>query len=240
MKVLRFGMALALATVAIGCSNSSAPTPVACGSGANPLNCVPTVNGHRVDQAQSCDSIVGHVLTKADETAICTLSDGTIETANVTVCGNGQTYINFGLDPSVSGLEGQPAGKTTGDWALDRTTCVATLLASPSMTTSPTAAPTPSGSAATGSLCVLQIPAQMGTDMTPITIVYAGADSSQCAQYLAQQNAGKTGWEAAHPATIISTVPAGKPICSGTVEGLSVAIYGTAAAQYACSALGLK
>jgi hypothetical protein len=240
MKVVRFSVILALAVATIGCSSSSAPTTVACGSGVNTFNCVPTVNGQRVDQARSCDSIVGQVLTKADETTICTLTDGTVETPTVTVCGNGTTYINFGLDPSVAGLEGQPAVKTTGDWALDRTTCVATPLASTSIIASPTAAPTPSASAVATSLCVLQIPAQMGTDMTPITTVYPGADSAQCAQYLAKQNAGKTGWAAAHPATIVVALPAGKPVCSGTMEGLSVVIYGTGAAQFACSALGLK
>lgn len=100
-----------------------------------------------------------------------------------------------------------------------------------------TTAPSP---AAAASVCIIQIPAQMGTDYTPMTFVYYGTDAATCAQYLAKQNANATGWEAQHPATIVYAVPAGNPVCSGTVGGLSIAIYGTAAAEYACSAMGLK
>ena len=73
-----------------------------------------------------------------------------------------------------------------------------------------------------------------------MTFVYFGADAPECAQYLAHQNAGKTGWEAAHPATIVSGVPAQSPVCTGTIGGLTMSIYRTGAAQYACSAMGLK
>ena len=55
----------------------------------------------------------------------------------------------------------------------------------------------------------------VGTGLAPMTFVYFGADAPECAQYLAQQNAGKTGWEAAHPATIVSGVPPGAPCVPG-------------------------
>ena len=242
MKAIKVLVLFAVALGLFGCSGSPAATPVACGSGVNTINCVPTMNGQRIDQARSCDSIVGQVLTVADETTICTLPDGTVETPNVTTCGNGQKSINFGLNPAVEGIEGQKAAKVTGDWSINIETCdIALNSPSPlSSVVAPTPAATVATTAPTSSLCILQVPAQMGTDLTPMTFVYSGADATQCAQYLAQQNAGKTGWEAAHPATIVSTVPAASPICTGAVGGLTLAVYGTSAAQYACSALGLK
>ena len=123
MRALRVWIIFAMAVAAFGCSGSSAATPVACGSGVNTINCVPTVNGQRVDQARSCDSIVGQVLTEADETTICKLADGTVETPHVTTCGNGQKAINFGLNPAVEGIEGQKAAKVTGDWSINIETC---------------------------------------------------------------------------------------------------------------------
>ena len=140
MKAIKVFVVLAVALGLVGCSNSPAATPVSCSGTGSPINCVPTVNGRRIDQVRSCDSIVGQVLTKADETTICALPDGTIETPNVTVCAPDLTYINFGLNPSVSGLEGQKATKQTVDWALDRTTCELTPLATP-FTESPSTTP---------------------------------------------------------------------------------------------------
>lgn len=89
-------------------------------------------------------------------------------------------------------------------------------------------------------MCVLQIPAQMGTDLTPMTIVYYATNSATCAQYLAKQNANATGWEAQHPATILKSVPTGKPVCSGLIGGISISVYGTGAAEFACSEMGIK
>lgn len=207
IRAVRVVVIVALALAAIGCSKAPAATVPACGSGVTTLNCAPTVNGRRVDQARSCDSIVGQVLTKADETTICTLPDGTVETPNVSNCANGQTYINFGLNPSVSGLEGQTATKQTEDWALDRTSCVLSPYTGPTAIITPTPEATPAPSVAAGSMCILEMPAQMGTDMTPITMVLPGADSAKCAQYLAQQNAGQQPTPAAIRATTAGHYP---------------------------------
>lgn len=106
----------------------------------------------------------------------------------------------------------------------------------PSLTL-PATVPSPAPSAF---VCILQVPAQILTDYTPITLVYTGTDAAQCAQYLAAQPTAGNAWEAEHPPAIVSAVPAGSPVCTGTVGGVTLAIYGTAAAQYACSALGLK
>jgi hypothetical protein len=113
---------------------------------------------------------------------------------------------------------------------------MSTPTGTPSLTL-PATVPSPAPSA---SVCVLQVPAQILTDYTPITLVYSGTDAAQCAQYLAAQPTAGNAWEAEHPPTIVSAVPAGSPVCTGTVGGVTLAIYGTAAAQYACSALGLK
>ena len=242
MNAIKVFVLLAMALGLVGCGGSPAATPVPCSGTGSPISCVPTVNGQRIDQARTCDSIVGQVLTKADETTICALLDGTIETPNATVCGNGQTFINFGLSPAVEGIAGQKAYKHIGDESLDRETCET----EPMTTLSSAVAPTPSATVASpapmsaASVCILQVPAQILTDYTPITLVYSGTDAAQCAQYLAAQPTAGNAWEAEHPPTIVSAVPAGSPVCTGTMGGLTIAIYGTAAAQYACSSLGLK
>jgi hypothetical protein len=113
---------------------------------------------------------------------------------------------------------------------------MSTPTGTPSLTL-PATVPSPAPSAF---VCILQVPAQILTDYTPITLAYSGTDAAQCAQYLAAQPTAGNAWEAEHPPTIVSAVPAGSPVCTGTVGGVTLAIYGTSAAQYACSALGLK
>lgn len=110
-------------------------------------------------------------------------------------------------------------------------------------TAGPTAEATPSkapvATAASGT-CIISAPAQVGTDMTPIIMVYQHTDAATCQAYLDKQNKGATGWAADHPATIVTTMPSGTPACSGSMQGIDVAIYGTSAAKYACTALGLS
>src|SRR4051812_12130901 len=56
-----------------------------------------------------CATLVGHVLTVADETGIC-MDAGAFQPASATKCNNGQTYII--VAPNVAGLLGKPALKT--------------------------------------------------------------------------------------------------------------------------------
>ena len=83
-------------------------------------------------------------------------------------------------------------------------------------------------------VCIIQTAEQAGTDFTPETIVYGPmVDSARCASLLAKDNSdGKS--------TIISVMPTGQPVCSGTVGDVTLAIYGTSVAKLACSLLGLK
>lgn len=107
----------------------------------------------------------------------------------------------------------------------------------PSTLPTPAATPTPAASASpapTAFVCILQFPEQVGTDLTPLTYVYSGVDAAQCAQILAKDNA------AGQNATMVSVMPTGSPVCSGTFSGVALAIYGTSAAETACAALKLK
>jgi hypothetical protein len=99
-----------------------------------------------------------------------------------------------------------------------------------------TAAPTPSPTPVVNSECILSIPAQFGTDLTPVVIHYVGADEATCSGYLAKQNTGATGWEKDHPATRVASVPSGAPACDVTVKGVRLVIYGTGAAKLSCQA----
>lgn len=108
-------------------------------------------------------------------------------------------------------------------------------------TTSPSAAPsaTPAKAPSAAAVdCILSIPQQVGTDLTPVVIQYPGADEAACAAYLVKQNAGATGWQKDHPATRTGVLPTGKPVCSTTYKGIAYVVWGTTAAQYTCTALG--
>ena len=84
-------------------------------------------------------------------------------------------------------------------------------------------------------MCILELPAQVAGDETPITFVYFGRDATRCAQDLAILNDPATGSQAQHPAKIVTAVPSGSPVCSDTAaDGTRYAIYGTLAAQQAC------
>jgi hypothetical protein len=84
-------------------------------------------------------------------------------------------------------------------------------------------------------MCILELPAQVAGDETPITFVYFGRDAARCAQDLATLNDPVTGSQAQHPAKIVTAVPSGSPVCSDTAaDGTRYAIYGTLAAQQAC------
>ena len=53
MKTLKVCLIFAVALGVVGCSGLPAATPVACGSGVTTLNCVPTVNGQRIEATGS-------------------------------------------------------------------------------------------------------------------------------------------------------------------------------------------
>ncbi|MGH7486312.1 MAG: hypothetical protein ACREMY_12045 [bacterium] len=122
------------------------------------------------------------------------------------------------------------------------------LPAAPAITPTETSVPTAAPSVAAPSVvianspavspgtCVISIPEQYGTDLTPVVIEYPSADEAACAGYLAKQNTGTTGWSAAHPATRITGVPTGPAACD-LIKGLRIIVFGTGAATLSCQAL---
>jgi hypothetical protein len=115
---------------------------------------------------------------------------------------------------------------------------IITPTSAPPTSAPPTSAPptsAPPTSAPTAPVCILEMPAQVGGDNTPITFVFRGMDAQGCAAELAKINDPVHGSATQGPATIVSTVPAGPPMCTGTrADGREYEIYGTLAAEQAC------
>ena len=95
-----------------------------------------------------------------------------------------------------------------------------------------TATPAPSLS-----VCIIEMPAQVQGDNTPITFVHFGEDAAQCALEVAQMNDPVHGSTTQGPAKVIHAIPSGTPICTVmTPNGIKYEIYGTLAAMQACGA----
>jgi hypothetical protein len=127
----RTALALVLVLSVVGCGQaatvSKAPTAITPTPAA--LWTEPSVNGQPISQAKACDSYVGQVLTKAEETVNCSDPEGTgdttyIQPASATSCDNGETLIM--ISATVAGIEGQKAAKLKAGFSLDRATCKVT------------------------------------------------------------------------------------------------------------------
>lgn len=118
--------------------------------------------------------------------------------------------------------------------------------ATPGLTTAPTA-----GQAATGApsgatpaaqpsqaagACIISTPQQVGADETPIVIAYEGYGEDQCAALLVVA-ADASEFAKAHPPTRLEAPPTTEPVCTKTLQGATLTVWGTTAAQVACSAL---
>jgi len=84
------------------------------------------VNGQPIDQAKTCDSYVGEVLTEADEGLICSDPEGTgdltyVQPLSVQRCDNGEVFLMF--SETVAGIGGQKMQKLKPGFSLDRETC---------------------------------------------------------------------------------------------------------------------
>ena len=88
---------------------------------------------------------------------------------------------------------------------------------------------------ATTPTCIIQLPTQYLTDLTPVTIRYQPMTPKACRALLVKVNKVRTGWARTHRAKIVATVP-GKPICSYRFNHIKFTIYGKAAAKYVCGA----
>ena len=125
-------------------------------------------------------------------------------------------------------LAGCSSGSATGP--------ITTSTSAPSESAPPASAAPVSATLTPGvPMCILELPAQVPGDNTPITFVYFGRDAARCAQDLATLNDPVTGSQAQNPAKIVTAIPSGSPVCSDTsADGTPYAIYGTLAALQAC------
>lgn len=98
-----------------------------------------------------------------------------------------------------------------------------------------TVAPTATAAAAGGS-CIVSTPTQVGTDMTPVVVQFDGYTAAQCAAALVLP-ADASDFAKANPPTRLAAPPSGAPVCTKSLGGVTVSVWGTAAAQVACAAM---
>jgi hypothetical protein len=84
--------------------------------------------------------------------------------------------------------------------------------------------------------CVISTPEQFMADTTPLVIAYEVPSEDRCRKDLADQIEGATGWEKAHPPTLLADRPKEKPTCTFVAKGTTYTVWGTTAAEYVCSA----
>jgi len=141
----------------------------------------------------------------------------------------------------LTALAGCSGASGIGTGAQGSTSTVATISSGatgtvPVITRTP-ALPTAATPAPSAPVCIIEMPAQIGDDNTPITFVHFGEDAEQCALEVAKMNDPDHGSATQGPAKIAYAIPAGSPMCTGTrPDGLRYAIYGTLAAMQACGA----
>jgi hypothetical protein len=130
-------------------------------------------------------------------------------------------------------------GGCSGTSVVPDGTATQTAAATAAPTVEPTislATLTPSQAAVEPS-CVISTPQQVGTDLTPVAIAYDGLTEAQCADLLVVK-ADASEFAKANPPTRLGAEPTDAPVCSNTVNGITLTVWGAAAAHVACSAIG--
>ena len=129
-----------------------------------------------------------------------------------------------------SGVTGPSAGSAGAQTLATPRTPVSTPTPSPAPSPSPTPRPV---------TCIVSTPTQIGSDLTPVVTLTTGLSEAECAASLKVPD-NASAWTRVHPPTRLGSAPTGIPVCSKTlttVKGVTVTVWGKAAAQYVCNAL---
>lgn len=141
--------------------------------------------------------------------------------------------IGIVLTPILVGCSG-----VTGPFAGSVVAPAAATPRAPISTATPTPAPTPSPTPRPV-VCIVSTPTQIGTDLTPVVTLTTGLSAAECADSL-KVRSDASAWSRVHPPTRLGAAPTGVPVCSKaltTVKGVTMTVWGKAAAQYVCNAI---
>ena len=111
-----------------------------------------------------------------------------------------------------------------------------TIPTQPPITSPPATVVPATPTAAATADCIISVPTQILTDLTPVVVRYDGLTAEQCAGYL-KVAPDASQWTKDHPPTQLSSPPSQAPSCVVMLAGVTTTVWGTTGAEFLCKSL---